>query len=217
LGITLLSEKAETLREQIKTTKDLITEETLRINAVKSSNEKISQSIDTLRSRQRAWQLKKTQDIERLIESIDELEQLNIEKELESHDKLSNWTTLNSEIASLNKQKSTLGSALLRADSSIEKIMKDINDLADAMCFTCGQALHADKKAAILSEKEKELTEAVQYQDDVAKKLTVVEESLFKIGDINGKPNTFYETAKEAYDHRSNVDSLKSALSLKQN
>ena len=217
LGITLLSEKAETLREQIKTTKDLITEETLRINAVKSSNEKISQSIDTLRSRQRAWQLKKTQDIERLIESINELEQLNIEKELESHDKLSNWTTLNSEIASLNKQKSTLGSALLRADSSIEKIMKDINDLADAMCFTCGQALHADKKAAILSEKEKELTEAVQYQDDVAKKLTVVEESLFKIGDINGKPNTFYETAKEAYDHRSNVDSLKSALSLKQN
>jgi DNA repair exonuclease SbcCD ATPase subunit len=217
LGITLLSEKAEALREQIKTTKDLITEETLRINTVKSSNEKISQSIDTLRSRQRAWQLKKTQDIERLVESIDELEQLNIEKELESHDNLSNWTALNGEIASLNKQKSTLGSALLRADSSIEKIMKDINDLADAMCFTCGQALHADKKATILSEKEKELTEAVQYQDDVAKKLTVVEESLFKIGDINGKPNTFYETAKEAYDHRSNVDSLKSALSLKQN
>jgi DNA repair exonuclease SbcCD ATPase subunit len=217
LGITLLSEKAETLKEQIKTTKDLITEETLKINAIKSSNEKITQSIETLKSRQRAWNLKKNQDIEKLKESINELEQLNIEKELDAHDKLVNWTALNGEIVSLNKQKSTLGSALLRADSSIEKIAKEIDDLADAMCFTCGQALHADKKAAILSEKEKELHEAVQYQDEISKKLKVVEDSLFKIGDINGKPSTFYETAKEAYDHRSNVDSLKSALGLKHN
>ena len=217
LGITLLSEKAETLKEQIKTTKDMITEETLKINAIKSSNEKITQSIETLKSRQRAWNLKKNQDIEKLKESINELEQLNIEKELDAHDKLVNWTALNGEIASLNKQKSTLGSALLRADSSIEKIAKEIDDLADAMCFTCGQALHADKKAAILSEKEKELHEAVQYQDEISKKLKTVEDSLFKIGDINGKPGTFYETAKEAYDHRSNVDSLKSALGLKHN
>lgn len=216
LGITLLSEKAETLKEQIKTTKDMITEETLRINAIKSSNEKIAQSIETLKNRQRAWNLKKIQDIERLEESISELEQLDIEKELESHDKLANWTALNNEIASLNKQKSTLGSALLRADGSIEKIRKDIADLDDAMCFTCGQALHADKKAAILAEKEKELNESVQYQEEVSKKLKGVEDSLANIGNINGKPNTFYETAKEAYDHRSNVDSLKSALALKQ-
>lgn len=216
LGITLLSEKAETLKEQIKTTKDMITEETLKINAIKSSNEKIAQSIDTLKNRQRAWNLKKTQDIERLEESIGELEQLDIEKELDSHEKLANWTAHNNEITSLNKQKSTLGSALLRADTAIEKIRKDIADLDDAMCFTCGQTLHADKKAAILAEKEKELNEAVQYQDEITKKLKAVEDSLAKIGNINGKPNTFYETAKEAYDHRSNVDGLKAALVLKQ-
>ncbi len=215
LGITLLSEKAETLKEQIKTTKDLITEETLKINAIKASNEKIGQSIETLKSRQRAWVLKKNQDLERLTESINELEQLDIEKELDSHDKLANWTKLNNEIASLNKEKSTLGTALLRANSSIDKIQKDIDDLADAMCFTCGQALHADKKAAIQAEKEKELKDAVQYRDEISKKLSGVEDSLSKIGNINGKPNTFYETAKEAYDHRSNVDSLKAALVLK--
>jgi DNA repair exonuclease SbcCD ATPase subunit len=216
LGITLLSEKAESLKEQIKITKDVITEETLKVNAIKSSNEKIAQSIESLKSRQRAWSLKKNQDIARLEESIKELEQLNIEKELESHEKLANWTTHNNEIVSLNKQKSTLGSALLRADSAIEKIMKDINDLDKAKCFTCGQELHADKKANILAEKEKELSDAVQYQDEVNKKIKVVDESLSKIGNINGKPNTFYETAKEAYEHRSNVDSLKTALSAKQ-
>ena len=216
LGITLLSEKAESLKNQIKITKDIITEETLTVNAIKSSNEKIAQSIETLKSRQRAWSSKKNQDIARLEESISELKQLNIEKELESHEKLTNWTTHNNEITSLNKQKSTLGSALLRADSSIEKIMKDINDLDKAKCFTCGQELHADKKASILAEKEKELSDAVQYQDEVNKKIKVVDESLSKIGNINGKPNTFYETAKEAYEHRSNVDSLKTALLAKQ-
>jgi len=216
LGITLLSEKAESLKNQIKITKDIITEETLKVNAIKSSNEKIAQSIETLKSRQRAWSSKKNQDIARFEESIKELEQLNIEKELESHEKLTNWTTHNNEIVSLNKQKSTLGSALLRADSAIEKIMKDINDLDKAKCFTCGQELHADKKANILAEKEKELSDAVQYQDEVSKKIKVVDESLSKIGNINGKPNTFYETAKEAYEHRSNVDSLKTALLAKQ-
>lgn len=48
LGITILSEKANLLKDQVKFTKDLITEETLKINAVQSSNEKIGQSINTL-------------------------------------------------------------------------------------------------------------------------------------------------------------------------
>ena len=37
-----------------------------------------------------------------------------------------------------------------------------------------------------------------------------------EIGDINGRPNTFYETAKEAYEHRQNVDALKQTLKNKQ-
>ena len=36
------------------------------------------------------------------------------------------------------------------------------------------------------------------------------------IGDINGRPNTFYENAKEAYEHRNNVDNLRAALISKQ-
>ena len=39
--------------------------------------------------------------------------------------------------------------------------------------------------------------------------------ALEEIGDINGKPNTFYESAKEAYDHRNNVDNLRLALENK--
>ena len=215
LGITILSEKAESLKEQVKLTKDAITEETLRINAIQASNEKIKQSIETLKGRQRAWESKKKQDIERLEESIAELEQLDIESELDFHEKLANWTKINNEFAALNKEKSTLEIALLRANKSVKKIEEDILNLDDATCFTCGQALHEDKKQKILLEKQKELEDSIAYQLEIANKLEDILKSLSNIGEITKKPTTFYETIKEAYDHRGNVDTLKAALESK--
>jgi len=212
LGITILSEKATLLKEQIRATKDAVTEETMRIEAVQSSNEKIQTSIDSLSKRQKAWLSKQKSDIERLEKGISELEQLDIEKELDNHDKLANWNELNAAIAALNKEKATLESALMRATKSVDKAQKDITDLDDATCYTCGQALHEDKKAEILATKTKDLQDSMAYQTEVAGKLEGVIASLGDIGDINGRPNTFYETAREAYEHRNNVDNLRNTL-----
>jgi DNA repair exonuclease SbcCD ATPase subunit len=116
----------------------------------------------------------------------------------------------------LKKELSTLEPALVRADKSVEKVKKDITELEDAVCYTCGQELHADKKVEIAERKAKELDDAVSYQLEIQEKVTGVAEALTEIGDINGKPTTFYETAKEAYDHRSNVANLQTALANKQ-
>ena len=216
LGITILSEKADNLKEQIRNTKDAITQETLKIDAINTANSKIETTITSLQSNQKAWLSKRTTDIVKLKDAIDELEHLDIEKELDLHDQLSNWTELNTAITALNKEKSTLDSALLRATKSVEKAEKDIANLDDATCYTCGQELHADKKVEIEQRKAKELTDAMAYQTEVAGKLEEVLKALGEIGDINGKPNTYYETAKEAYEHRQNVDSLKQAWESKQ-
>lgn len=216
LGITILSEKADSLREQIKVTKDTITEETLKINAIEASNSKIKQSIETLITRKRAWESKRRDDILKIETAIEELEKLDIEVELEAHEKLANWTELNNRLTSLNKEKATLETALMRASKSVDKVEKDIADLDDALCYACGQTLHADKKEEILNKKQKELDDALSYQTEVADKLEKTMMLLSDIGDIDGKPNTFYESAKEAYEHRSNVDNLRSALLSKQ-
>jgi len=216
LGITLLSEKAETLKEQIRQTKEAVTEETLRINAVQTSNEKIKQSINTLKSRQSAWKAKQRQDVEKFKAAIAELERLDIDAELDAHEKLANWTDHNNKITSLRKELSTLEPALVRADKSVEKLIKDIAELNDATCYTCGQELHADKKAEIADLKNKELADARAYAQEINAKCSEVIMSLEEIGDINGKPNTFYETAKEAYEHRNNVNSLSNTLASKQ-
>jgi len=216
LGITILSEKAEGLKEQMKLSKDAITQETLKIEAIQSANGKIESTIDSLRKTQRAWISKKQQDVTKLSKAIDELEHLDIDVELNSHERLQNWTAHNNAILALKKELSTLEPALQRADRSVEKAQKDIADLDDATCYTCGQELHADKKAEIADRKTKELADAIAYQSEITTKVTDVIKGLKDIGDINGKPTTFYETAKEAFDHRQNVDSLKQALSTKE-
>jgi DNA repair exonuclease SbcCD ATPase subunit len=216
LGITILSEKAEGLKEQMKLSKDAITQETLKIEAIQSANGKIESTIDSLRKTQRAWISKKQQDVTKLSKAIDELEHLDIDVELNSHERLQNWTAHNNAILALKKELSTLEPALQRADRSVEKAQKDIADLDDATCYTCGQELHADKKAEIADRKTKELADAIAYQSEITTKVTDVVKGLKDIGDINGKPTTFYETAKEAFDHRQNVDSLKQALSTKE-
>tara|TARA_B100000780_G_scaffold278549_1_gene252480 strand:- start:425 stop:2197 length:1773 start_codon:yes stop_codon:yes gene_type:complete len=216
LGITILSEKAEALKEQTRNTKELIQEETLKINAIQSSNEKISATIENLQKTQRAWVAKKDQDVQKLQKGIDELEHLDINAELESHEKLSNWSDHNNAIMALKKELSTLEPALIRADKSVGKVTKDIADLDNATCYTCGQELHADKKTEIAERKTKELDDATTYAQEINVKCAEVISALDEIGEINGKPSTFYETAKEAYEHRQNVDSLKQALTSKE-
>jgi DNA repair exonuclease SbcCD ATPase subunit len=215
LGITILSEKAETLKEQMRLTREAITEENAKIQGIQSANEKIQDTVESLRNTQRAWLSKQQQDVERLQRNIDELEHLDIDAELDNHEKLQNWTELNNAIVALNKEKSTLESALLRANKSVEKAEQDIANLEDATCYTCGQALHDDKKAELEDRKAKELADAQVYHKEVSDKLKEVVDGLEEIGDINGRPDTFYETAKEAYEHRNNVDSLKQSLENK--
>ena len=212
LGITILSEKAEVLKEKLRQTRDLITDENAKINALQVSNQRIEETINSLVIKQSAWYEQKKENIKKLQKGLDELEHLDIDVELESHEKLANWTEMNNAILALNKEKSTLESALLRANNSVEKAEKDIANLEDATCYTCGQALHDDKKQEIELRKTKELEDAVAYQTEVSEKVKKVISSLEDIGDINGRPNTFYETAKEAYDHRENVSHLRQAL-----
>ena len=212
LGITILSEKADALKDQVRQTKELITEETAKIDAVQKANSHIEDTIRSLRTKQSAWNNKKQQDLARLQQGLTDLEHLDIDAELEAHEKLAAWSELDKAKTALNKEKSTLDAALLQADKRVKKVEKDVLDLDNAVCYACNQALHEDKKQEILSEKATELEEAIAYQTDVNVKLAEVLQGLQTIGDLDAKPNTFYDTAKEAYEHRNNVDNLKQAV-----
>ena len=212
LGITILSEKAEVLKDKIRQTKESIVEENAKINAQQQSNERIKETIESLKLKQSAWDTTKKANIEKLQKGIDELEHLNVDEELEKHEKLQNWEELNTKITNLKKETSTLESALMRADKSVNTLNKEIEDLDNAKCYACGQELQEDKKKEIEENKSKEHEDALAYQKEIVDKLTVANNELSDIGDINGRPETFYETIKEVYDHKQNVEQLKTAF-----
>ena len=163
LGITLLSEKAEALKLQIKESKDFIQIETVRIEAIKTANGNVQKSIDSLKIKSAAWASKKETDIENLGRAMMRLENVDIEFELAAHLQVKTWAENDLKIKNLNKQKATLESALGQAEKTVKKYSKDLESLADKKCHACEQELHDHKHEVMSATANKHLLEAAEY------------------------------------------------------
>ena len=211
LGITLLSEKAVALKEQVRYTKEAITTEEASIKAKQTSNEAIESSIASLHTKKSAWIQNHKDSLNKIMASIKELQRVDIELELKLHEELANWEELNNKQLSLQKELATLQAAGSRATKSAHKALEEYHRAENAECYTCGQPLKKGKHAEILKKKLKELKDADKYLDEVTQAEFKVQQELHSIGNIEGQPQTFYETAKEAYEHKQNVENLQLA------
>jgi len=216
LGITLLSEKADTLKEQIRLTKENIFQESADIEAAKKSNDKIQISITGLETRQSAWYAQQKTDCVKIAESITELQSVDIERELTQHAKLKQYEEHAAKIKSLNKEKSTLETAVIQADKSVTKYTKELEQLKNKTCPACEQGLHTHKHEEMSATAEKNLADAMIYLQGVSDSYASVMQELETIGDINGRPQTYYDTIEEALKHQNNLASLETALATRQ-
>jgi len=85
LGITLLSEKADLIKEKIRLNKDAISQEEFRIKGVEEANKRVQEQIDSLKRRQTLWQKQHDEALNKLVVDYDELSKIDIEAELQSH------------------------------------------------------------------------------------------------------------------------------------
>jgi DNA repair exonuclease SbcCD ATPase subunit len=216
LGITLLSEKAEALKEQIRLTKDQIYQENADIEATKKSNEKIQLSITGLETRQSAWYAQQRTDCDKITKSIEELQAVDIERELTAHAKLKIYDEQAAKIKSLNKEKATIETALIQADKSVTKYTKEIEQLKNNSCPACEQELHTHKHEEMSATAEKNLADAYTYLQSLSDSYATIISELEVIGDINGRPKTYYDTLEEALKHQNNLASLETALGTRQ-
>ena len=214
LGITQLSEKAEILKSQIKETKDSIQIEEFRINGVKTANENVQKSIDSLEIKSSAWENKKTADIENIGRAMMRLETVDIEAELSAHVELKLWNEHNTKITNLNKQSATLQSALGQAEKSVKKYERELASLANKTCHACEQELHDHKHEEMTAEATQHLSEATKYFDKVSQDLLKIVDEIGD-GDTPTRPNTFYDTEAEALGHKNNLDGLEKSLTTR--
>jgi DNA repair exonuclease SbcCD ATPase subunit len=215
LGITLLSEKAETLKEHIRQTKDSITQESADIEAAKKSNDKIQLSIDSLLTRQRAWNTQHEQELEKIGRAIVELENVDIEAELAKHAELKDYDERAAKLKSLNKERATLDSAIAQAERSVKKYASELAKLQDKKCHACEQELHDHKHEEMMAEAQKHCAEAGAYYDKVIADLEKTTNEIAALGEISNRPNTYYDTLEQALKHQNNLSTLETQITIK--
>ena len=91
LGITLLSEKADVVKEMIRQSKDDIQQEEFKIKAIEEANKRVKEQIDAIKRRQMLWLKKHDEDLATLAIEYDDLSKIDIETELQAHKDLAVW------------------------------------------------------------------------------------------------------------------------------
>jgi DNA repair exonuclease SbcCD ATPase subunit len=215
LGITLLSEKAEGLKEMIKTTKDNIYQENADIEAAKKSNEKIQQSVDSLTSRQNAWNNQHSEEMEKIARAIVELENVDIDSELAKHTALKLFEEQTAKLKSLTKERATLDSATAQAERSVKKYADELAKLKDKKCHACEQDLHDHKHEEMTAVAVKHLEEAQRYLDKVTSDLAKINKEIVAIGEVSKRPDTYYDSVEQALKHQNNLKTLETQLTVK--
>jgi len=212
LGITLLSEKAEELKNKIKDTKEQLSKENFRIEGIKSANENIQKSIDSLTIKSNAWNTKHDQELESLGRAIVNLESVDIDSELSAHAALKVWLENDAKLTQLRKQQATYESAIIQSSKSIKKCEDDYHTLKNKNCPACNQSLQDHKHDEMLKEAEKNLFEANEYGLKLTHDYGIVVNEIEEIVKQPKKPNTFYDTELEALGHKNNLANLEKNL-----
>ncbi len=212
LGITLLSQKADLLKEKQKATKQMLTEEKMRIDAKVASNEKIQESIESLQIRSNAWAKQKNDDIISFKEAIAELEKVDSEIEIEKHKKLQKRNELQTMLRSLEKEKAYHENSLTKAESTVTKTNADLEYAAQQKCPTCEQELLDDKHTHLVDKLKVQLTESTDYVTKLKTDLAKIQQGIDEVGDLGQVPDTYYDTIDEAYNHKGSLNDLQRQL-----
>lgn len=213
LGITILSEKADAIKVLNKQTRDEIQSEEYRIRAIEEANKRIQEQIDGLKRRQRLWQAKHDEDLNRLVEEYDHLSKIDIDAELAAHKELAVYTAC-------VERKSRYDSLVARQTAWLQSRVRDVaaleTKLSELTAIDIDRELEAHKTVALYTQ------QAVE-QTALKREITRIERELVNEGKISDKlrkeiktleENRCYACGQDFHDdnHESVLETKRSAL-----
>jgi len=217
LGITLLSKKSDLLKEQIKLSKDIINQETIKIETIKASNEKVKTTIDNLKAKQRSWIATKNSDIKNIKKAIENSQSIDVDEEIKNHEQLKLFNDLTKVLKSLEKELSTLKMMRDQSKRVIDKETSNLKSLIDHKCHACGQELHDSNQQQMIESIEKEISKHKTQYTETLGKISELESDIKIIkSEMFDKPETFYATIDEAQKHKNNLYELTVHLKQKE-
>ena len=215
LGITLLSERADRIKELNRQTKDSIQSEELRIRAVQEANKRIEEQITSLEKRRTLWLRKQTEDVEDLAQGIADLEHIDIAAEVQAHRDLESYHVCKKSIDEANRwirQIDADDTKLLKQKAQIDK---DLNQIASHKCFACGTDIHDNSLDTVKAQREKTLQElALQLLTNDSQRMEH-QDRLKELGVLGPAPTVFYDSLEQALNHKNTVDTLNKDLATR--
>lgn len=214
LGITILSEKADKLKDQIRITKDGITKENATIAAISQANINIQNTIQTLKSRQKSWVANRDDECVKLYTKIEQLKNIDIDSELRNHQLLTDYTKQYQQLELLKKDKSRIERELQSQHNLHIQHTKNLEQLKNNVCPACEQSITDHKHETMIQNAQGLLTKCDNTMNDLAAQLTAI------LGEIEGivlidKPIVYYSNINDAVTHQNTLLNLENSLQSK--
>ena len=215
LGITLLSERADRIKELNRATKDSIQVEELRIRAVQEANKRIEEQIQSLEKRRVLWIRKQAEDVAALTQGINDLEHINIDAEVQSHRDLEAYHVHKKSADDANRWIKQINADDIKLQKQVDQIQKDLNQIASHKCFACGTEIHDTSLDNVKAQREKSLQELALQLLTNSSQLMEHEDRLIALGTIGSAPVVFYDNLEQALNHKNTVDTLRKDLAAR--
>lgn len=216
LGITLLSERADRIKELNRETKDAISQEEFRIRAVQEANKRIEEQIESLRKRQTLWIKKRDEDCAALAQAIADLEHIDIEAEVQAHRDLETYHVKKAAIDQANLYIKQIAADDAKQTRTLTQIKKELESITQHRCFACGTEIHDNSLDATRAEKERECQEiALQLLTNDTQRQEH-QDTLISLGELGTAPTVFYDTLEDALNHKNSLATLQTNLAARQ-
>jgi len=216
LGITMLSERADKIKEHNRATKEGITQEEFRIRAVQEANKRIEEQIESLKRRQTMWVTKHGEDIKELEKALKALQTIQIEVEIQAHKNHKAWDQKRKDINELSGQISRVKLDIGREEKLVSKISKEIETLANHECHTCGQPFHDSKHQQVVEAKQSDLDSARESGATYSTLLSELQTAHDSLGTLGKAPKMFYDKESDAIQHQATLANLEKQIATKQ-
>jgi len=216
LGITLLSERADAIKELNRQTKDAIQAEEFRIRAVQEANKRIEEQIESLRKRQRLWIARRDEDVGKLEQAIADLEHIDIDAEVQAHRDLEAFHAKKKALDDATRYIRQIDADDTKLNKLLDKLKTEIVALDAHRCHSCGQDLHDDKQDELKQAKQALVQEtALQLLANDTQRQGH-EDTIAQIGTLGTAPTVFYDSLEQALNHRNTVETLRKDLTARQ-
>lgn len=217
LGIDVLSRKAEVLSERIKVTKIDIDKETIKIETINESNNRILRNIESLKNKATEWDSTRDRSIIDLMNTLEAMGDLDIDDEISKHKRNAEIQETQTQIRIVKQEYNHALKNQQMIKSELDRLERESNSFKESVCPTCKQEIsdkdaHEKHKTKLLETITSKTSEYENLVETTTEYKTVID----SIEVPEALHETFYPSLERALEHKNTMLSLIGKVEEKQ-